>query len=190
VRSVSILGILGVAMGLVVIGRGIDLSAGGADGGVPSPWTLHLAASGIPLPLALTLGLAFSLAVGAFQRLAGGLCGKSRRSSRRWPWETLIYGFGRYFLFGLDVVYIADAARPLLWLGQGTIQGVPVPIFLFAAVLPRRFGCFLRYSRTGRYLRAVGDNLLAARITGRSDAAGRRAAIRHLLADRLHGGGS
>lgn len=163
VRSVSILGILGVAMGLVIIGRGIDLSLV-ALMAVSVAWTLHLAASGIPLPLALTFGLAFSLAVGAF---SGWLVAYVEIPAifATLAMGTLIYGFGRYFLFGLDVVYVSEAARPLLWLGQGTIQGVPVPIFLFAGVCLAGW-LFLRYSRTGRYLRAVGDNLLAARITG------------------------
>src|SRR5690606_39115142 len=78
---------------------------------------------------------------------------------------TLIYGFGRYFLFSLDVAYIPEGARPLLWLGQRTLLGVPVPIFLFAGVCLLGH-LFLRYATPGRYLRAVGDNLPAARITG------------------------
>lgn len=163
VRSVSILGILGVAMGLVVIGRGIDLSLVSLMA-VSVAWTLQLVASGMPLPQALAIGLAFSLLIGAingwvvayveipaiFATLAMG---------------TLIYGFGRYFLFDLDVVYLPEAAQRLLWLGQGTLFGVPVPIFLFAGAC---FGgyLFLRYAKSGRYLRAVGDNMLTARITG------------------------
>ena len=163
VRSVSILGILGVAMGLVVIGRGIDLSLVSLMA-VSVAWTLQLVASGMPLPQALAVGLAFSLLIGAingwvvayveipaiFATLAMG---------------TLIYGFGRYFLFDLDVVYLPEAAQRLLWLGQGTLFGVPVPIFLFAGAC---FGgyLFLRLAKSGRYLRAVGDNMLTARITG------------------------
>jgi ribose transport system permease protein len=163
VRSVSILGILGVAMGLVVIGRGIDLSLV-ALMSVSLAWTLHLMEIGTSLSLALAIGLGFSLFVGAvngwlvayvevpaiFATLAMG---------------TLIYGFGRYYLFDLDVVYMPDQARQLLWLGQGTLLGIPVPIFVFAGVCISGY-LFLRYARSGRYLRAVGDNLLAARITG------------------------
>ncbi len=132
VRSVSILGILGVAMGLVVIGRGIDLSLI-ALMAVSVAWTLHLIEGGMPLPQALAIGLAFSLFIGAangwlvayvempaiFATLAMG---------------TLVYGFGRYYLFDLDVAYMPDQARHLLWLGQGTLFGIPVPIFLFAGV--------------------------------------------------------
>jgi ribose transport system permease protein len=163
VRSVAILGILGVAMGLVVIGRGIDLSlvAGMA---ISVAWTLQLVTDGMALPQAVALGLAFSLAVGMingfliayveipaiFATLAMG---------------TLIYGFGRYFLFGLDVIYLPEGARQLAWLGQGMLFDIPLPIFLFAGVCFVAY-LFLRYTRSGRYLRAVGDNLLAARITG------------------------
>jgi ribose transport system permease protein len=45
VRSVSILGILGVAMGLVVIGRGIDLSLV-ALMAISVAWTLQMIATG------------------------------------------------------------------------------------------------------------------------------------------------
>ncbi|MFH1794562.1 MAG: ABC transporter permease [Pseudomonadota bacterium] len=163
VRSVSILGILGVAMGLVVIGRGIDLSLV-ALMAISVAWTLSLIEGGMPLPQAIAIGLAFSLFIGAvngwfvayveipaiFATLAMG---------------TLVYGFGRYFLFDLDVVYMPPAGEPLLWIGQGTLMGVPVPIYLFAGVCLAGY-LFLRYAKAGRYLRAVGDNMLAARITG------------------------
>lgn len=163
IRSVSILGILGVAMGLVVIGRGIDLSLV-ALMAVSVAWALHLIATGMPLPLALMIGLGFSLVIGAvngwlvayveipaiFATLAMG---------------TLVYGFGRYYLLDLDVVYMPEAGRGLLWLGQGTLFGVPAPIFLFAGVCLVAH-LFLRYAKAGRYLRAIGDNMLAARITG------------------------
>ncbi|MEJ8573557.1 ABC transporter permease [Microbaculum marinum] len=163
VRSVSILGILGVAMGLVVIGRGIDLSLV-AVMAISVAWTLQLVTSGMPLPQAVCLGLLFCLAVGTingfliayveipaiFATLAMG---------------TAVYGFGRYFLFSLDVLYMPEAAQRLTWLGQGTLFDIPVPIFLFAAVCIVAY-LFLRYTKSGRYLRAVGDNLLAARITG------------------------
>lgn len=162
-RSVSILGILGVAMALVVIGRGIDLSLV-ATMAISVAWTLQLVGTGMPVAQAALIGVVFCLAVGLingflvayveipaiFATLAMG---------------TLIYGFGRYFLFSLDVLYFPDHARDLLWLGQGALFGVPVPIYLFGAVCLAAF-LFLRQTRSGRYLRAVGDNLLAARITG------------------------
>jgi ribose transport system permease protein len=50
-------------------------------------------------------------------------------------------------------------------LGQGSILGVPTPIVMFA------LACivvtlFLRWTRWGAYIYAIGDNLNAARVTG------------------------
>lgn len=163
VRSVSILGILGVAMGLVIIGRGIDLSLV-ALMAVSVAWTLTLVASGLPLPVALAIGLGFSLLVGAIN---GWLVAYAEIPAifATLAMGTLVYGFGRYFLFSLDVAFVREGARPLLWLGQGNILGVPVPIFVFAGVCLAGH-LFLAYARSGRYLRAVGDNPMAARIAG------------------------
>ena len=163
VRSVSILGILGVAMGLVVIGRGIDLSLV-ALMAVSVAWSLHLTEAGLALPLALAIGLAFSLFIGAVN---GWLIAYAEMPAifATLAMGTLVYGFGRYYLFALDVAYVPDAARQLLWLGQGTLFGIPVPIFVFAAVCLGGY-LFLRHAKSGRYVRAVGDNILAARITG------------------------
>jgi ribose transport system permease protein len=163
VRSVSILGILGAAMALVVIGRGIDLSLV-ATMAVSVAWTVQLATSGTSLGAAIALGAAFCLVVGIvngwlvayvevpaiFATLAMG---------------TLVYGFGKHFLYSLDVLYVSDAGRHLLWLGQGSLLGVPLPIYIFAAVCLAAT-LLLSFTRSGRYLRAVGDNLSAARIAG------------------------
>lgn len=163
VRSVSILGILGVAMGLVVIGRGIDLSLV-ATMAVSVAWTLNLIGSGMPMPQAILIGLGFSLVVGAVN---GWLVAYAEVPAifATLAMGTLIYGFGRYFLFSLDVAYMPEQASALLWLGQGTLLGVPTPILIFAAVCVLGY-VFLRYAKSGRYVRAVGDNILAARISG------------------------
>lgn len=163
VRSVSILGILGVAMGLVVIGRGIDLSLV-ALMAISVAWTLQLVSTGVPLPLALAMGLGFSVMAGM---ITGVLVAYVEIPAifATLAMGTLVYGFGRYFLFSFDVIYMPESARHLLWLGQGDLFGVPVPIFLFAGVCLAAY-LFLSYTKAGRYLRAVGDNLQAARITG------------------------
>ena len=64
VRSVSILGILGLGMGLVVIGRGIDLAMV-AIMVVAVSWVLSLAThQGVPVGWALLIGAAFSTVAG------------------------------------------------------------------------------------------------------------------------------
>ena len=163
VRSVSILGILGVAMGLVVIGRGIDLSLV-ALMATSVAWSLQLATGGMPMAEAIALGLAFCLLVGI---LNGFLIAYVEIPAifATLAMGTAVYGFGRYALISLDIVYLPKDAHTLTWMGQGTLFGVPAPIYMFALVSFLAF-LFLRYTQSGRYLRAVGDNLAAARIAG------------------------
>jgi len=163
VRSVSVLGILGVAMALVVIGRGIDLSLVSLMA-MSLAWSLQLVTNGMTLAGGLALGLAMSLIFGVitgfliayieipaiFATLAMGI---------------LIYGFGRLFLIDLDVVYLPDAAHSIVWIGAGNIEGIPIPVIVFALVCAVAH-LFLRYVKSGRFIRAIGDNPLTARITG------------------------
>jgi ribose transport system permease protein len=163
VRSVSVLGILGVAMALVVIGRGIDLSLVSLMA-MSLAWSLQLVTNGMSLAGGLALGLGMSLVFGVitgfliayveipaiFATLAMGI---------------LIYGFGRLFLIDLDVVYLPDAAHPIVWIGAGNIEGIPIPVIVFALVCAVA-ALFLRYVKSGRFIRAIGDNPLTSRITG------------------------
>lgn len=163
IRSVSILGILGVAMAIAVIGRGIDLSLV-ATMAISVAWTLQLIANGLPNGEALLIGVAFSLVTGVINGILIAYV-EIPAIFATLAMGTLIYGFGRYFLFSLDVLYLPSTQKALLWLGQGMIADVPVPIFVFASVCLVAY-LFLRYTQSGHYLRSVGDNLLAARITG------------------------
>jgi ribose transport system permease protein len=163
VRSVSVVGILGVAMGLVVIGRGIDLSLV-ALMAVSLAWTLQLVTNGMPLAGGLALGLLFSLAVGV---ITGFLIAYIEIPAifATLAMGTLIYGFGRFFLIDLDVIYLPEAARSIAWIGTGHLGIVPIPVIVFAAVCTVA-ASFLRYLKAGRFIRAIGDNTLTSRITG------------------------
>ncbi len=163
VRSVSVLGILGVAMALVVIGRGIDLSLVSLMA-VSLAWSLRLVADGVPLAGGLAAGVAFSL---VFGMITGFLIAYVEIPAifATLAMGTLIYGFGRFFLIDLDVIYLPEAARPIAWIGAGSVGGIPVPVIVFALVCAVA-ALFLRYTTAGRFIRAIGDNPLTARITG------------------------
>jgi ribose transport system permease protein len=161
-RSISILGILGLGMGLIVISRGIDLSevaimAGSwsialieIQQGMPAGWACLVA-----LALALMIGVvngvmvAFVEAPALFVTLAAGF---------------VIYGLAFWFAPAW-VVYAPKDSPALLFLGAGRLFGVPVPIFVFA-------GCaivmhlFLSRTSIGRFIYAQGDNPEAARLAG------------------------
>jgi ribose transport system permease protein len=163
VRSVSILGMLGLGMGLVVIGRGIDLAMI-ATMVVAVSWAFSLAQAGMNFDYALLIGAAFVIVVGCitgilvayadvpaiFTTLAMGLA---------------VYGVGRAYFFKIDVQNVPDNAGWFSFLGVGRVLGVPVPIIAFA-VLAAVVWLLLRWTRFGRFVYAIGDNLLAARIAG------------------------
>ena len=118
----------------------------------------------MPLAGALALGLAFSLAFGT---ITGFLVAYVEIPAifATLAMGTLIYGFGRYFLIDLDVIFLPDAARSIAWIGTGYFGGVPIPVIVFA-IVSAIAALFLRYSRSGRFIRAIGDNALTSRITG------------------------
>lgn len=163
-RSVAVLGVLGIAMVIVVIGRGIDLSIV-ANMAISVAWTFQLANDGVPLPVAIAFGLGFallmSLIVGVliayaeipplFATLAMG---------------TFIYGFGRaHMILGIDVVYLPRDIGWLKPIGQGSLFGVPSAVLIAIGIAIVAY-LFLRHAKAGRYIYAMGDNYAAARIGG------------------------
>jgi len=78
---------------------------------------------------------------------------------------SFIYGFARWALVPLFVVYMPASASPIAWIGGGFIFGLPTPILFFAIVALLGF-TFLRFTKAGRFTYAIGDNPAAARISG------------------------
>ena len=163
VRNISILGILGVGLAVVVVGRGIDLSIA-ATMAVSAAWTVKLIAGGMPEFAAIGCGLALVLAIGLgngylvafaeippiFVTLATAL---------------VIYGVGQFILIRTLVVTLPETATLLPSLGQGKLFGIPAQLFLLAAIAVAGH-LFLGKTRWGRFTYSQGDNTDAARLTG------------------------
>jgi ribose transport system permease protein len=162
VRSISILGILGLGMGLIVISRGIDLSEVAIMAG---SWSVALIEmqQGMPIAGAVLLALAIAVAIG----LANGTMVAFVEAPPLFV--TLAAGFviyGLAFWFAPAwVVYAPKDAPRLLFLGAGRVLGVPMPIIVFA-LTALVIHLFLSRSSTGRFIYAQGDNPEAARLTG------------------------
>jgi ribose transport system permease protein len=163
VRGVSTLGILGVGMAFVVIGRGVDLTIV-AIYAMSSAWTLYLANAGVALPVALGLGYLLALSVGVIN---GALIAYVEVPAlfATLGMASFVYGFARWALVPLYVVYMPSSASGIAWIGGGFVFGVPTPILFFAGVALLGFA-FLRFSKPGRFIYAIGDNFAAARISG------------------------
>jgi ribose transport system permease protein len=67
--------------------------------------------------------------------------------------------------FRLDVVQWSPQLDTLAWVGRSTLLGVPMPVVMFGAVAAL-VAFFLRKTRLGSYIYAVGDNPFGARTTG------------------------
>lgn len=163
-RSVAVLGILGLGMLVVVLGRGIDLSLV-ANMAISVAWSIQLAASGVPVEAAMTVGLGFALLMSL---ITGILIAYAEIPSlfATLAMATFVYGFGRaHLIVGTDVVYLPADFGWVAKLGQGKFLGVPMPIIV-AAVLAALVYLFLRYVKPGRFIYAIGDNFAAARIGG------------------------
>ena len=163
VRGVSTLGILGVGMAVVVIGRGIDLTIVTIYA-MSAAWMFYLANTGASIPLALASGYLYALAVG----VANGLLIAYLEIPALFAtlgMAAFAYGFARFFLVPLYVVYMPPTASSIAWIGGGFIFGVPAPILFFALVALLGLA-FLRFTKQGRFIYAIGDNFAAARISG------------------------
>ncbi len=162
VRSVSVLGILALGMAVVIIGRGIDLSAV-AIMAMSVAWYLQLLNSGMSEIEALPLALAGVIAVGL---LNGFLVAYADVPAIFVTLATgsLVFGYVRSQLITQDAVPVPTGHWVEL-LGGVRYAGIPVEVFIFAAFAFVIF-LFLRYTKWGRYVYYAGDNPVAARIAG------------------------
>lgn len=162
-RTVAVLGILGLGMAIVVIGRGIDLSMIAALA-VPSALVLSLAGNGFGVVPALGCGLLMAVAIGT---LNGVLVAYAEIPSL---FTTLavgigVAGIGQIGLFDYEIVSWPPALDGIAWVGRGSLYGIPFSVLAFgvAAIV---IGIFLRRTRPGMFIYASGDNPGATRISG------------------------
>ena len=162
-QNVAVLGILGLAMAIVVIGRGIDLSLIAALA-VPPGVVLQLVQNGDSLPHALTMATLLTIAFGLVN---GWLIAYAEVPSIFATLATGLFlaGLGQAALFELDVVQWSPGMTGFEKLGQGDLLGVPMPIIMFAGACVL-VAAFLRRTRFGAFIYAIGDNPFAARASG------------------------
>jgi ribose transport system permease protein len=162
-QNVAVLGILGLAMAIVVIGRGIDISLIAALA-VPPGLVFQMVQDGHSLPLSLAAAFALTAAFGL---LNGWLIAYAEVPSLFTTLASGLFlaGLGQAALFKLDVVQWSPGLDGFERLGQGNLLGIPMPIVMFA-ISCIAVAFFLRRTRLGAYIYAIGDNPNGARVTG------------------------
>ena len=162
-QNVAVLGILAIGMGLVVIGRGIDLTMV-AVMVFAVAWSFALFSSGMSLPLALLVGCAFALSIEVVNGILIAYV-EIPAIFATLAVATSVTGLGRFALVDRDNVYISGDIGWLGQIGAGRIIDIPVPVIVFAALACAAF-VGLRYTKYGGFIYAMGDNPLAARNAG------------------------
>jgi ribose transport system permease protein len=160
VRQVSINGIISVGMTLVILTGGIDLSVGAV---MALSMTLSAGAmiSGVPMPVAVLIGLLTGAACGA---LNGLLIAYGRL-------PAIIVTLGMMEIpRGIALLYTGGYPQNGLpesfaVFGRGALLGIQVPVLIMLGTFGAAF-VLLKYFPTGRYLFGIGGNEEALRLSG------------------------
>ncbi|MCR8725798.1 ABC transporter permease [Frigidibacter sp. ROC022] len=160
-KQASINLIIGLGMTVVIISAGIDLSVGSLLALTISVSAVLSVVHGMNIVLATSIAVVLTV-------LAGVLNG-------------VIIQFGKVPAFiatlgmmgvGRGVVLLISRGNPsmsfpksFLWIADGTILGIPFPIFLSLIMVALTAG-MLKYTRFGRAVYAIGGNEEAARLSG------------------------
>lgn len=164
-RQTSINGILAIGMTFVILLGGIDLSVGSilAFAGVVGASFASSAFGGqVPsVGFAICISLLAGIALGSINGLL----------IARWKIAPFVVTLGMLSI-GRGITFIYTNGMPIpqidskfLFIGKGTILGIPMPVIIFATVF---LICWvvLYKTRYGRYIYAVGGNEKSARISG------------------------
>lgn len=161
-RAFSLTAIMAIGETMVIISGGIDLSVGSIMGLV-GLLTGMLIQNGQPILLAVMVGLLIGMAMGAFN---GGMITGLRLPPFIATLGTLSIGRGLIYVITKGYPVTVDTKHSgFLFLGQGYLGPVPVPVVLMVLLMVVG-AVFLTRTRLGRYIYALGGNEQAARLSG------------------------
>lgn len=160
VRGASMVGVVSIGMTIVILARGIDLSAGSLVG-VAAISAAALAANGTPVAWIAALLMTTVLGI-----INGLMITKLKLQPFIATLAMMIFARGCIYLYsdGGDV-YSQGADALFRWLGSGYVWIFPVPVVVFAFVW-LAFVYIMKHTRWGRHVYAVGANEEAARVYG------------------------
>jgi ribose transport system permease protein len=162
--SVAPIAFIGVGMTFVIITGGIDVSVAGMLMVCSVITAQLLVAFDIPLPLAVLVSLMTGTVLGALNGLLVAYGGVHPIIITFATWNVFL--FIGYRVFGSSTVNgIPDTLAVLGRGAAGTTLGVPHS-FMIALLAVIAAWWFLRYTRAGRNLYAIGGNREAARLAG------------------------
>lgn len=157
----SFLGLVAVGMTFVIIGGGIDLSVGSL---LALSAVLAAYGSQYGTPVAVALPLIVCGAIGLFNGL---LIARARMAAFIVTLATLLFARGLAFAVSDEgnTIFRIDPGEAVLWLGQGSIAGLRLPVLIAGAAFLVGWVVLAR-TRYGTAVRAIGGNEEAAGLMG------------------------
>ncbi len=161
-RQIALFGIVSIGMTFVILTAGIDLSVGSIVA-VAAVISAMLLDAGTPIPVVLLAGLVIGIVMGA---LNGAGITLGRIPPFIMTLGMMVMGRGLAMtISGGHPIHFREEAASFAWLGQGSLLGLPVAVWIFAAVAGAAI-FILRFTAFGRNVYAVGSNPEAARLSG------------------------
>ncbi len=159
-RQITINGIIAVGMTYVILIAEIDLSVGSVLA-LTSIVTADMLQKGLPIPLAILIGLALGALLGAVN---GVITAKFRVPSFITTLGMLTSARGAALLYteGRPITGLPDGFRAL---GRGEVAGIPAPVIIATVVFFLGW-LILKRTQAGEYIYAIGNNPTAARLVG------------------------
>ncbi|MCY4303824.1 MAG: ABC transporter permease [Aestuariivita sp.] len=162
VHRMAIIGIMAIGMTFVIMTAGIDLSVGPtlALSGLVSFFSLQVV--GIPLPFAILAGLLSGAFVGAVNGFVVAVF--------QLPAIIVTLGMlsivrGSALILGGPALHQISNMPAYSFIGTGSVLGVPLSVWLFAAVAGVAIWV-QRYTAYGVRVSSLGDNPTAAHLSG------------------------
>ena len=160
-RAAAVTTVIGVGMTFLITSRNLDLSVGSMLGLTMAMAGTAMKWHGVPVPLAILI----ALGGGALLGLINGLIVPVLKvPALLATLGTLVTyrGILNQYMYGETASRFPDS---LVWLGQGMVGPIPVPVIVAAIVVVIGMIAY-RYTRFGRYAVAIGGNEEAARRAG------------------------
>lgn len=163
-RATGPLLILGTAAALVILGRGIDLSAASVAAVAAQLFVWLVGVQGYGEFSALLICLAVSIVLGAINGviIVWGQVPALFVTLATWQ---LYLGLFRLFVSNETNAVLPEDSTIVSWMGDGSLLGIPASLVIAGAVV-LIVSLVLRFTSVGWFYRAVGDNFVTAQLTG------------------------
>ena len=160
-RQVSITGIIAVGMVFVIVTGGIDLSVGSITGIVAMVATSLAHPDQFPVIVPVLVGLAVGIVAGAVNGIIIAY-GDVPPFITTLGIMTSLRGLAQLYNNGRPIIDLSDEYTEI---GGGMLGQVPYPVIIFIVVILLGI-LFLRFSKFGRHVYAVGGNEQSAKVSG------------------------